>query len=1498
MAKGKKAAKKVVDQLLEGAIAGAKKGSKRAKVPRHTGKVDIDVTGRGSFREFDFEDAVKVLKAKDFAANREAAAEAAEEAAQKMGARAEEVARVLNGDRAEAKRLRAEAEAATGADASAKAKLAEAAEAKAKLSQDKFQTLDDEAARTKAVALRRRNEADEAANHLTTIEGQTGAAERQRAIDAAIEQAEARARQIEYEEKADEIVGKLTQITESYQQAMRDRAQASRDLLAAEQRLSRATLNARRAGADPQTSDQEIRDAEAALEQAKTAHQDAQKRCDQGSSNRIFWRKKTEKFLEDPETAVLLSDSRVQRIQEARLAADRAADAVALERVDKKVERTVGKLDEATNQLEMAGLDREQARQARIEAQRQLKEAGTDEEIRAAQDQLEIANQAYETADGTYKGFVNSQKYWRDEAQKALAKADSDTDRELLQNALGRAKPTISMQERLFNAAAERDEAYAKLAQAQQRWRDAMEQANASDDPGVQAAAENLQKTKEELDSTDGRIMVLQGTAGRWLDDDYLPATEREGLVSVLDTVKTTNAERETIYVLDGLAESKIKIDLSVQAKDEAYQVWRAAKDNLDQVRESGGDTAQAEKRVAELREHYETVRARWLLDRAAVQHWEKRYERIIPAEHVVSARLNKDAIAITGKLEDALAARVTLIQERDRLLFAKKAADAKVAEFELAGADNQTLEKAREIAREANQSFEAARSQADNNRISIELWERKANELLASSDDAVLTAFNRGRLEDAITQAHQEYVRSPQDVANLLGATITRRDLEYDAVAEAQRELHNARSYLTLARESGEGVDEAEIEYRTAQEALAEAEKNLRASSANSTIWENKAKKLLEQEDLPEADRVAIQTALDGAERLKAAREPDFIRGSLAEKGEQVKEANQIFNQTREIQDIARDELVAARQSGDSTRIESAEQNLAEAREAYDRAHQMLQAKSKTYKKWQEKAIATGVIAATSLAVVGETAAAEVREMPQGLGQETEADRKAWEEAQLRAFVQKNNKEWQEAKAAYEAAKKVVFPEGTDSDEAIGYINLASVEQMDALNRATLRLDKAEDSVEAQVQALKQARQEARAEAAQRAEAADHLLVARHTNRKLHEAKEGLKAIPTTARELLARQRANEKDLETARASVELAESGEQALHIMRNSSSGFFEGTSPEEIASLEVANKEQLAQARAQLEIAEAEAKTIAEAHAKLAPDGKSLEELAGGEEVHSRVQEARLVAAQIAANQAEHNYVQERVRLQREDPKTGIGDWAQEILTKRAEREAKREARLAKAAKGIVEPISNEEKELGFGYDPKTGNFTDFEGPFIMRTTNNLASKYVDKEANLADPRFLVWFVENYDKLPATQQTLLDEILPPELKEFALIAYDFYKSDEVRNEMELDRMLSRDMYGPSIVIPDQKIPEEKPEVSPEPKVAEALMPKEMSGSKNSKEKAWKEAEKIPASQNYTPNVWESPDVNYSGDDGAYETAMSVEQSMEQASTQPTTSGPRLY
>ncbi|MEZ5405727.1 MAG: hypothetical protein R3F23_05970 [Verrucomicrobiia bacterium] len=354
-----------------------------------------------------------------------------------------------------------------------------------------------------------------------------------------------------------------------------------------------------------------------------------------------------------------------------------------------------------------------------------------------------------------------------------------------------------------------------------------------------------------------------------------------------------------------------------------------------------------------------------------------------------------------------------------------------------------------------------------------------------------------------------------------------------------------------------------------------------------------------------------------------------------------------------------------------------------------------------------------------------------------------------------------------------------------------------------------------------------------------------------------MHEAQEGLKAVSTTARELLERQRANQKDLEAVRAALEETEAEQTALEVMRDSSSPFVEG-SQQDIVTLTVVNEQRLEQARAQLARAEAEAKLIETAYAQLSPNGKSLEELAAGEEVQSRVQEARVVAAQIVANEAEHNYVQERVRPER----PGFEHWEEEILAAKEGREPERVG----DGNGLVELVSDE---------------MPVEGSSIYHITQYLAP-YLDKKGErLEDPMLLAELVANYHQLPENYRTMADKLLPPEVKAKALLAYDFYQANEMRDEMELDRSLSRDMYGP--VIPDQQTPE--PQKKPE---AEKANDKLVDNNKPSPKKdVWTKIEE-QQSANYTPNVWQSPhlaeEICESG--GEYETAMSVE---EQVSSQ---------
>ncbi|MEZ5405728.1 MAG: hypothetical protein R3F23_05975 [Verrucomicrobiia bacterium] len=1095
MAKGKKIAKKIVDELVGGAIASAKKGSKKAKVLRHTGKVDIDVTGRGSFREFDFEDAVKVLKAKDFAENREAAAEAAEEAAQRMGARAEEAAGVLNGDRAEAKRLRAEAEAATGADASAKAKLAEAAEAKAKLSQDKFQTLDDEAARTKAVALRRRNEADEAVDHLTTIEGQTGAVERQRAIDAAIEQAEERAAQIAREERADTIIGNLDRYAAEYQQAMRDKAQATANIKEAEKVLAQARLNLERPGADREIAAAEIQAAEKALEEAKVAWEKATKIYLQKNGVKNNWRTNAREFLAEEEEAATLEPRQVDAVRRALEEADNAGKVVAAEKEGKNAPYIINRLETFAAELDQAGVLLQRARLAKKEADEALEAAKkTGDGVEIAQTKADLADAEVKRLEVTYNGKVGGVTRWRLEAQKLIARTDDATEKELLENAISQSVPTVSLPDRVMEAAAELDQVYIRLAKAQENWRKAVKESSTSDDPKVEAAAQDLKEAKAALKDSNQRVNAMNQRIVRVLGDHRLPVGDRTALESASTAIKAVNDEHEALYTLDNIAEYGIKRETNLRARDEAAQALKTA-----EKRFAKGEGTQAEVHAAQVT----LARAEAQYQRSRISHdrWQNNYDHLLSPEERVATKVNEKAIRVASRLETALEERGPLIARKDEAFAAMKTAEARAKQLELAG-DTVHLSGAQAEAQAAAQAFRRAELDLHRNYIIISNSEGYA-QALVRDPDKVLDSSNRQKLEAALARINVGD-RKPTDQADCLRAVAEVRDLDYEAVSKAQKGMREAREYLAEARRMGDDIEGAEAEFEKAAAQLAEAEDNLRSSTLSIGERANHLSQLLEREDLPEPDRRAIQEALDEAERLKAAREPEFIRGNLAEKAEQSKEAYEALVKARQIRDQAQREVDAVVDSGNEEAKRNAAAKLAEALDDCDRAQKYYDAKKMAYQRWQQKAIATGVIAAATVAVMGETAAAEVSELPKGLGQETEADKKVWEEAQLRVFVQKNNKEWQDAKAEYEMAKKAVFPQGTDSDEALGYINLASVEQMDALNRATLRLSQVEDLVEAQVQALKKVREEARVEAAQRAGAADHLLVARHANQKI----------------------------------------------------------------------------------------------------------------------------------------------------------------------------------------------------------------------------------------------------------------------------------------------------------------------------------------------------------------------------------------------------------
>ena len=116
----------------------------------------------------------------------------------------------------------------------------------------------------------------------------------------------------------------------------------------------------------------------------------------------------------------------------------------------------------------------------------------------------------------------------------------------------------------------------------------------------------------------------------------------------------------------------------------------------------------------------------------------------------------------------------------------------------------------------------------------------------------------------------------------------------------------------------------------------------------------------------------------------------------------------------------------------------------------------------------------------------------------------------------------------------------------------------------------------------------------------------------------------------------------------------------------------------------------------------------------------------------------------------------------------------------------------------------------------------------------------------------------------------------------------MAYNFKITHEQSDELALDQIASDNLYS-GIVIPEQKPGQPlRPEVSLETKLSEEKIAKskELPGTA-SKQKVWESLTKDKASsQNYTPNVWESPDVNICEPMGEYEAALLREKTIDEA------------
>lgn len=410
----------------------------------------------------------------------------------------------------------------------------------------------------------------------------------------------------------------------------------------------------------------------------------------------------------------------------------------------------------------------------------------------------------------------------------------------------------------------------------------------------------------------------------------------------------------------------------------------------------------------------------------------------------------------------------------------------------------------------------------------------------------------------------------------------------------------------------------------------------------------------------------------------------------------------------------------------------------------------------------------------------------------------------------------------------------------------------------------------------------------------------------ARDSSANLRKAQERFENLPTRAQELLASKKSNQARLIDAQ--QELAAAQEEAASIgqARKMVDTPF-GMDPEAIAQFEAASNQRLKAAENELAAAQQEQAQIAdEEKMEVAFEGESLEVLADRERARQRVQKENVVVAKTAADQAEHAYVQEQVRLRREDPETGLGGWAKETIAEQGKREAGRLARLEKAKRGEQEQISGEEAELDLGYDPETGvykNSSDVFGAGVVERikywvppppgSENLSEaelKQMLDEVHLADPRFLIFIAENYEKFPTPVKLTVDQFFTKEVREIALAAYNVREANRVRDEEQVDRGLFNDLHAGPVIPYQQPVQQTAPPTEQNPVVAEA--PKEL-GKKNSN-KVWQSLEKpsTPTAQNFTPNVSESPlleeEICESG--GEFDQAMTVEEQVATPTQRP--------
>jgi hypothetical protein len=488
-------------------------------------------------------------------------------------------------------------------------------------------------------------------------------------------------------------------------------------------------------------------------------------------------------------------------------------------------------------------------------------------------------------------------------------------------------------------------------------------------------AAQTLRDAKNKYNEANHRVLALQTAIREALDNPHLPQAERGPLQSALEAVNEVRNNREVTYVSDQLAESRIKRDESFSAKEEALKNLEKAQDELKHAQETGADVEAAQGRVDALKEAYEATKGHYYNDSHNVSRWEERYHALIPTEESAALNVNEQAVTLTARLEETLARRSEFISARDRAYAARIAADAQVRRLELAG--NQTdLPVAREAAEAARREHQRAISALGGVDHTVRDLEARAQILLKDAQNDFIEGANRAALENALNKIASK----GRDVAigDCLNATVALQEINYQAVARAQKTVQEARDFLQMARDSGEmetiGIAQAEL--NQALLGLKEAEDHLHASSSNVSKLESQARELLDS--LPVSERQPIQEAINGVERVKAEYEVQYTQGQLAEKRAHVQEAIEVRREAKKALDEAQANHNNAKSEpgGD---LNQARENLEAAQRRYETADKDYDAKRAIAQVWARKlaAIGGGAAAVAVALTPDETAAA-----------------------------------------------------------------------------------------------------------------------------------------------------------------------------------------------------------------------------------------------------------------------------------------------------------------------------------------------------------------------------------------------------------------------------------------------------------------------------------------------------------------------------------------